>query len=99
MIRQTDGDGKTRLMMKDDMFVQQMPVIIAGNKEQQKKYLGRMLEEPLMCVSCLPSQQFKPDNERLVVVKKKRICYFITGIAQASLKLECHEKLILTHQK
>jgi len=28
-----------------------MPVIIAGNKEQQKKYLGRMMEEPLMCVS------------------------------------------------
>lgn len=27
----------------------QMPVIIAGNPEQQKKYLGRMVEEPLMC--------------------------------------------------
>ncbi|XP_064616078.1 medium-chain specific acyl-CoA dehydrogenase, mitochondrial-like [Liolophura sinensis] len=27
----------------------QMPVIIAGNKEQQKKYLGRMMEEPLLC--------------------------------------------------
>ena len=28
----------------------QMPVIIAGNKEQQKKYLGRLLEEPLVAV-------------------------------------------------
>lgn len=28
-----------------------MPVIIAGNDQQQKKYLGRMTEEPLMCVS------------------------------------------------
>lgn len=28
-----------------------MPVIIAGNEEQKKKYLGRMTEEPLMCVS------------------------------------------------
>ncbi|NXP42497.1 ACADM protein, partial [Leiothrix lutea] len=28
----------------------QMPVIIAGNEQQQKKYLGRMTEEPLMCV-------------------------------------------------
>lgn len=28
-----------------------MPVIIAGNAQQQKKYLGRMTEEPLMCVS------------------------------------------------
>jgi len=27
----------------------QMPVIIAGNEEQQRKYLGRMTEEPLMC--------------------------------------------------
>lgn len=27
----------------------QMPVIIAGNEEQKKKYLGRMTEEPLMC--------------------------------------------------
>ncbi|XP_050520974.1 probable medium-chain specific acyl-CoA dehydrogenase, mitochondrial [Daktulosphaira vitifoliae] len=26
----------------------QMPVIIAGNKEQQKKYLGRLIEEPLV---------------------------------------------------
>ena len=30
-----------------------MPVILAGNKEQQKKYLGRMVEEPLMAVSTL----------------------------------------------
>lgn len=30
---------------------QEMPVIIAGNHEQKKKYLGRMTEEPLMCVS------------------------------------------------
>jgi len=26
-----------------------MPIIIAGNNEQKKKYLGRLLEEPLMC--------------------------------------------------
>ncbi|XP_036410643.1 medium-chain specific acyl-CoA dehydrogenase, mitochondrial [Megalops cyprinoides] len=31
----------------------QMPVIIAGNEEQQKKYLGRMTEEPLMCAYCV----------------------------------------------
>ena len=28
-----------------------MPVILAGNEAQKKKYLGRMTEEPLMCVS------------------------------------------------
>ncbi|XP_062597138.1 medium-chain specific acyl-CoA dehydrogenase, mitochondrial-like [Saccostrea cucullata] len=31
----------------------QMPVIIAGNKAQKDKYLGRMLEEPLMCAYCV----------------------------------------------
>ena len=32
-------------------FFQQMPVILGGNDAQKKKYLGRMLEEPLLCVS------------------------------------------------
>ncbi|XP_067662803.1 medium-chain specific acyl-CoA dehydrogenase, mitochondrial-like [Haliotis asinina] len=31
----------------------QMPVIIAGNEAQQKKYLGRMIDEPLMCAYCV----------------------------------------------
>lgn len=31
----------------------QMPVIIAGTEAQQKKYLGRMMEEPLMCAYCV----------------------------------------------
>uniref|UniRef100_A0A8C9JNC4 Medium-chain specific acyl-CoA dehydrogenase, mitochondrial n=1 Tax=Panthera tigris altaica TaxID=74533 RepID=A0A8C9JNC4_PANTA len=31
----------------------QMPVIIAGNDQQQKKYLGRMTEEPMMCAYCV----------------------------------------------
>ncbi|XP_043941720.1 medium-chain specific acyl-CoA dehydrogenase, mitochondrial isoform X1 [Protopterus annectens] len=31
----------------------QMPVIIAGNEQQQKKYLGRMTEEPLICAYCV----------------------------------------------
>lgn len=31
----------------------EMPVILAGNKEQKKKYLGRMMEEPLMAAYCV----------------------------------------------
>ncbi|XP_048396024.1 medium-chain specific acyl-CoA dehydrogenase, mitochondrial isoform X1 [Stegostoma tigrinum] len=31
----------------------QMPVILAGSEEQQKKYLGRMTEAPLMCAYCV----------------------------------------------
>jgi len=30
-----------------------VPVIIAGNLEQKKKYLGRLIEEPLMCAYCV----------------------------------------------
>ncbi|XP_078263997.1 medium-chain specific acyl-CoA dehydrogenase, mitochondrial isoform X2 [Rhinoraja longicauda] len=31
----------------------QMPVVLAGNEQQQKKYLGRMTEAPLMCAYCV----------------------------------------------
>ncbi|XP_077302373.1 medium-chain acyl-CoA dehydrogenase isoform X1 [Arctopsyche grandis] len=31
----------------------QTPVIIAGSKEQQKKYLGRLIEEPLLAAYCV----------------------------------------------
>ena len=31
----------------------QAPVILGGNKEQQKKYLGRLLEEPLVAAYCV----------------------------------------------
>ncbi|KAI0231235.1 Medium-chain specific acyl-CoA dehydrogenase, mitochondrial [Lamellibrachia satsuma] len=31
----------------------QMPVMLAGNDAQKKKYLGRMTEEPLMCAYCV----------------------------------------------
>ncbi|KAJ8970610.1 hypothetical protein NQ314_001145 [Rhamnusium bicolor] len=30
----------------------QAPLIITGNKEQQKKYLGRLLEEPIVAAYC-----------------------------------------------
>ncbi|GJQ79027.1 hypothetical protein Trydic_g188 [Trypoxylus dichotomus] len=31
----------------------QTPLIVAGNKEQQKKYLGRLIEEPLVTAYCV----------------------------------------------
>lgn len=31
----------------------EMPVIVAGNDEQKKKYLGRMIEEPLFAAYCV----------------------------------------------
>uniref|UniRef100_I3M7Q8 Medium-chain specific acyl-CoA dehydrogenase, mitochondrial n=1 Tax=Ictidomys tridecemlineatus TaxID=43179 RepID=I3M7Q8_ICTTR len=35
------------------LIKRQMPVIIAGNDQQKKKYLGRMTEEPMMCAYCV----------------------------------------------
>ncbi|CAF4455895.1 unnamed protein product, partial [Adineta steineri] len=29
------------------------PVIVAGNDEQKKRFLGRLIEEPLMCGYCV----------------------------------------------
>jgi hypothetical protein len=31
-----------------------MPVVIAGNEAQQKKYLGRLVEEPIVAVRIFP---------------------------------------------
>ncbi|XP_059062303.1 medium-chain specific acyl-CoA dehydrogenase, mitochondrial isoform X3 [Achroia grisella] len=33
--------------------VGQAPIILAGNKEQQKKYLGRLIDEPLVAAYCV----------------------------------------------
>lgn len=51
-----------------------MPVIIAGTDEQKKKYLGRMTEEPLMCVSentlytvyTFTTHTFRPDSVPII---------------------------------
>lgn len=42
---------KMHLTISKSFLLQQIPVVVAGNKEQKKKYLGRMAEEPLVCVS------------------------------------------------
>ena len=44
-------EKKKGLNLYDLDCFQQMPIVIAGTEEQKKKYLGRMIEEPLMCVS------------------------------------------------
>lgn len=35
------------------LLLQQTPVILAGNPEQKKKYLGRCMAEPIVTVSYL----------------------------------------------
>lgn len=45
---------------------QQTPVLIAGSHEQKKKYLGRLIEEPLVAVSIV----YKSDDEWLKIMEK-----------------------------
>lgn len=72
-----------------------MPVIIAGNKEQQKKYLGRLVEEPLLAVSlhnlhflnifALPSNSIF-FSRRIVSLNQEQ------GLMSAELKLKLKRK-------
>ncbi|XP_030061261.1 medium-chain specific acyl-CoA dehydrogenase, mitochondrial-like [Microcaecilia unicolor] len=58
----------------------QMPVIIAGNEQQQKKYLGRMTEEPLMCAYCVTEPGAGSDVAGLQTrAEKKGNEYIING--------------------
>ncbi|MEE6494724.1 hypothetical protein FKM82_001855 [Ascaphus truei] len=58
----------------------QMPVIIAGNEAQQKKYLGRMTEEPLMCAYCVTEPGAGSDVAGLKTkAEKKGDEYIING--------------------
>lgn len=58
----------------------QMPVILAGNEKQQRKYLGRMTEEPLMCAYCVTEPGAGSDVAGLKTrAEKKGDEYIING--------------------
>uniref|UniRef100_A0ABI7Y212 Medium-chain acyl-CoA dehydrogenase n=1 Tax=Felis catus TaxID=9685 RepID=A0ABI7Y212_FELCA len=58
----------------------QMPIIIAGNDQQQKKYLGRMTEEPLMCAYCVTEPGAGSDVASIKTkAEKKGDEYIING--------------------
>ncbi|KAH9488485.1 hypothetical protein Btru_062327 [Bulinus truncatus] len=58
----------------------QMPVIIAGNEAQQKKYLGRLIEEPLMCAYCVTEPTAGSDVAAIRTrAEKKGDQYVING--------------------
>lgn len=58
----------------------QMPVIIAGNDQQKKKYLGRMTEEPLMCAYCVTEPGAGSDVAAIKTkAEKKGDEYIING--------------------
>ena len=54
-----------------------MPVIIAGNDQQKKKYLGRMTEEPLMCVSICRNALFNTqEGNKSAISPFQSICIY-----------------------
>ncbi|XP_053095694.1 medium-chain specific acyl-CoA dehydrogenase, mitochondrial [Pangasianodon hypophthalmus] len=58
----------------------QMPVIIGGNDEQKKKYLGRLTEEPLMCAYCVTEPGAGSDVAGLKTrAEKKGDEYIVNG--------------------
>ncbi|KAK2107156.1 hypothetical protein P7K49_016670 [Saguinus oedipus] len=58
----------------------EIPVIIAGNDQQKKKYLGRMTEEPLMCAYCVTEPGAGSDVAAIKTkAEKKGDEYIING--------------------
>nr|XP_048309495.1 medium-chain specific acyl-CoA dehydrogenase, mitochondrial isoform X2 [Myodes glareolus] len=58
----------------------QMPVILAGNEQQKKKYLGRMTEQPLMCAYCVTEPSAGSDVAGIKTrAEKKGDEYIING--------------------
>ncbi|KAH0513099.1 Medium-chain specific acyl-CoA dehydrogenase, mitochondrial [Microtus ochrogaster] len=58
----------------------QMPVILAGNEQQKKKYLGRMTEQPIMCAYCVTEPSAGSDVAGIKTrAEKKGDEYIING--------------------
>ncbi|CAO2600490.1 Medium-chain specific acyl-CoA dehydrogenase, mitochondrial [Lemmus lemmus] len=58
----------------------QMPVILAGNDQQKKKYLGRMTEQPMMCAYCVTEPSAGSDVAGIKTrAEKKGDEYIING--------------------
>ncbi|XP_063915311.1 medium-chain specific acyl-CoA dehydrogenase, mitochondrial-like [Zophobas morio] len=54
----------------------QSPVILAGTKEQQKKYLGRLVEEPLLTAYCVTEPGTGSDVNGVKTRAKKKGSFF-----------------------
>ncbi|XP_066254664.1 medium-chain specific acyl-CoA dehydrogenase, mitochondrial isoform X1 [Euwallacea similis] len=58
----------------------QTPVLLTGNKEQQKKYLGRLIEEPLVAAYCVTEPGAGSDvNGLKTKAEKKGDEYILNG--------------------
>ena len=50
-----------------------MPIMLAGNEEQKKKYLGRIIEEPIMCAYCVTEPGAGSDVAGLKTKAEKKV--------------------------
>ena len=50
-----------------------MPIMLAGNDEQKKKYLGRIIEEPIMCAYCVTEPGAGSDVAGLKTKAEKKV--------------------------
>ena len=51
-----------------------MPIMLAGNEEQKKKYLTRIIEEPVMCAYCVTEPGAGSDVAGLKTKAEKKVC-------------------------
>ena len=51
-----------------------MPLLLAGNKEQQKKFFVRLVEEPLVTVSIVVSSVTLRTNIKLIDISSGNCC-------------------------
>jgi hypothetical protein len=64
----------------------QMPVILAGNDEQKKKYLGRMTEEALKCAYCVTEPGAGSDVAGITTTaERKGNDWYLTPVLSLSL--------------
>ena len=51
-----------------------MPIMLAGNEEQKKKYLTRLIEEPLLCAYCVTEPGAGSDVAGIKTKAEKKVC-------------------------
>ncbi len=53
-----------------------MPIMLAGNEEQKKKYLTRLTEEPLLCAYCVTEPGAGSDVAGVKTKAEKKVAIF-----------------------
>jgi acyl-CoA dehydrogenase len=77
----------------------QMPVILAGNDEQKKKYLGRMTEEALKCAYCVTEPGAGSDVAGITTTaERKGNDWYLIPLSSLCLSILCPSLLTFLHR-